>query len=202
MQLIPAISDAGGPQPRPYTYDWLQGEENDRRAQMTELAKKELTAYLQAQAKATMTPAPATQTARRKPAKPPEPVFENVKLSAYDPWTNNQPVLVFSAEAHFPAAAGSQARSQASPDPDLRYSIMLVAHPDIYNNLTKLYVGVTDKYHLDLTPRLELVDVVDADGDGRGEFLFRETSDVGTGWAIYRPTADTLWKMFDSLSGE
>lgn len=197
LQLIPAISDAGGPQPRPYTYEWLQGEENDRRAQMTELAKKELAAYLQAQAKATTTSAPAAQTARHKTAKPPELVLENVKLSAYDPWTNNQPVLVFSAEAHFAAAAGAQAG-----DSDLRYSITLVAHPDIYNNLTKLYAGVTDKYHLDLTPQLELVDVVDADGDGRGEFLFREISDIGTGWVIYRPTADTLWKMFDSLNAE
>ena len=79
---------------------------------------------------------------------------------------------------------------------------MLVAHPDIYNNLQKLYVGITDKYHLDVTPRLELIDVVDADGDGRGEFLFRETSDAGSGYVIYRATADTLWKMYDSLNPE
>jgi hypothetical protein len=41
---------------------------------------------------------------------------------------------------------------------------------------------------------------VDADGDGRGELLFRKISDNGNGWVIYRATADKLWKMFDSLN--
>jgi hypothetical protein len=90
----------------------------------------------------------------------------------------------------------------AGADSELQYSILLVADPDIYNNLHKLYVGITDKYHLDIMPRLQLVDALDADGDGRGELLFREISDNGTGWRIYRATADKLWKLFDSLSPE
>ena len=53
----------------------------------------------------------------------------------------------------------------------MKYSVLLIAYPDIYNNLHKLYYGVTDKLHLDVIPRLELIDAVDADGDGRGELL-------------------------------
>ena len=75
-----------------------------------------------------------------------------------------------------------------------------MTYPDIYNNLHKLYSGITDRFHLDVTPRLELIDAIDADGDGRGELLFRQTSDAGTGWVIYRVTGDKLWKLFDSLS--
>jgi hypothetical protein len=201
FQLIPAISDASGPEPRPFTFEWLKDEEGERREQMMTLAKEQLRAYLDAQAKARITPtATAGQKTRRTPApKPPEAIFENVQMNAYDLWVSNQPVIVFSAEAHLPPPSAS---GQASPESQMQHSILLVAYPDIYNNLHKLYVGVTDKYHLDITPRLQLVDAVDADGDGRGELLFRETSDAGSGWVIYRATADKLWKMFDSLNPE
>jgi len=196
VQLIPAVSDAHGPDPHSFGFEWLKDEEVERRQQMMALAKEQLKSYLAAQAKATTTPPPSAPAAHRKsPEKPLEPIFENVRMTAYDLWTNNQPVLIFSCEAHMPpTAAGSLL--------DLKYSVLLVAYPDIYNNLHKLYVGITDPRHLDVTPRLELVDAVDADGDGRGELLFKETSDQGSGWIVYRATADSLWKMFDSLSAE
>jgi len=198
VQLIPAISDAGGPQPRMYTFEWIKGEEDERRKQMLDLAKQQLRAYLLAQAKARI--APTTKAPQRSAAKKaPEPVLENVKMVAYDLWTTNQPVLILSAEAHLPPPPPG---SQGGFETDLQYSVMLVAYPDMYNSLRKLYSGITDKYHLDLTPRLELIDAVDADGDGRGELLFRETSDAGSGWVVYRATADKLWKMFDSLNPE
>ena len=201
VQLIPAISDASGPEPRSFTFDWLKTEESERRQQMTDLAKAEIRAYVEARAKAKIVPKPAgAQAARRTPAKKTaDPILENPQMVAYDLWANNQPILVFAADAHMPPAAGAVA---GSADPGLQYTIMLVARTDIYNNLHKLYVGVTDKFHLDLTPRLELIDAVDADGDGRGELLFRETSDNGTGWLIYRATADKLWKLYDSLNPE
>lgn len=201
IQLIPAISDAGGPEPRSYTFEWLKDEEGERRQQMTAFAKEQLRSYLDAQAKAQAGSKPAgSQAQRHAPGKKPtEPVLENVRMATYDLWTTNQPVLILSAEAHLPPpAAGTQGGFESG----LQYSITLVAYPDIYNNLHKIYVGVTDKYHLDVTPRLELIDAVDADGDGRGELLFRETSDAGSGWVIYRATADKLWKMFDSLNPE
>jgi len=44
---------------------------------------------------------------------------------------------------------------------------------------------------------MELIDAVDADGDGRGDLLFRRTSDSGSSYAIYRATADQLWPLFE-----
>jgi hypothetical protein len=44
---------------------------------------------------------------------------------------------------------------------------------------------------------MELIDAVDADGDGRGELLFRQTSDAGSAYAIYRVTADRLWSLYE-----
>ncbi len=198
VKLVVAISDAGGPEPRPFKFYWKTGEEDDRRQQMLALATNELQAYVTALAtnRIPATPAaPAKKTAagHKAAAKPAPPVLENVQFRTFDVWLNNQPVLILSAEAHFPPAPNAT----AAPE---QYSITLVARTDIYGNLIKLYSGVTDKFHLDVTPRLEFIDAVDADGDGRGELLFRETTDAGSGYIIYRPTGDKLFKMFDSLS--
>jgi hypothetical protein len=211
IQFIPAISDASGPEPKSFAFEWLKDEEGERLKQMTALAREQVRAYVAAQAKAKITPAPLSKsprpqaahratTSKAPVAKTPDPILDNVQMKAYDLWGNNQPVMVLSADAHMPPPPAGTPHSEANSD--IQYSILLAANPDIYGNLHKLYAGVADKYHLDMTPRLELVDAVDADGDNRGELLFRETSDNGSGWAIYRATADKLWKLFDSLNPE
>jgi hypothetical protein len=198
VKLVPAISDAGGPDPRPYKFYWKTGEEEERRGQMLALAADEVRAYANALARnrisaKPLAPAKPPAAGHKATAKPAQPVFENVQFRGYDVWATNQPVMIWSADAHFPPAPGADT-------PPEQYSMTLVARTDIYGNLRKLYSGVTDKFHLDVTPRLELIDAVDADGDGRAELLFRETTDAGSGYVIYRPTADKLWKMFDSLA--
>jgi hypothetical protein len=194
LQTMAAISDAGGPDPRPYQFFWKTGEEEEQRKQMLALAADEVRAYWNARAKGAIGAKPPAAKAgvptRKVVSKPAQPEFENVQFHTFDVWGNNQPVMILSADAHLPATGASTA-----PEP---CSITLVARTDIYGNLRKLYSGLTDKFHLDVTPRLELIDAVDADGDGRGELLFRETTDAGSGYVIYRATADKLWKMFDS----
>lgn len=200
--LVPAVSDAGGPIAQSYKFYWKEGEEDDRRKQMLELATKEIQAYLTALAKDTISARPATAkggqksgTQGHKTTQQVHPEFENVQFRAFDVWKNNQPVMILSAEAHL-----AQTRASAAALPAVYY-VTIAARTDIYGDLRKLYSGVTDKFHLDVTPKLELIDAVDADGDGHGELLFRETTDGGTGYIIYRPTGDTLWKMFDSVKG-
>ncbi len=202
VQLVPAISDAGGPQPESYTFFWKEGEEEDRKKQMLGLAGNEVGAYLAKMKKDTIPAKPAAATAgskSRATAHPSttkiDPVFENIQFRAFDLWKNSQPVMILTADGHFPPAAGQDA-------PATVYNVTIAATTDIYGDLRKLYSGVTDKFHLDVTPKLDLIDAVDADGDGRGELLFRETTDAGTGYIIYRATGDTLWKMFDSLNEE
>jgi hypothetical protein len=203
VQLVPAISDAGGPDAQSYKFFWKEGEEDERRQQMLALAADEVRAYVTAREKGLIPAKPpaksagvkAGPTSHKPAAKPVQPMFENVQFRGFDVWKNGQPVMILCAEAHLPSPTG------ASAAPEL-YNVAIAARTDIYGNLRKLYSGVTDKFHLDVTPRLELVDVVDADGDGRGELLFRETTDAGSGYVIYRATADKLWKMFDSLGAE
>jgi hypothetical protein len=198
--MVAAISDSAGPDPQSYKFFWKTGEEEERRNQMLTLAADEVRAYAAALARNQIPARPVTSKAGsggRKPApKQVPPVFENIRFQGFNLWLTDQPVMILSAEAHIPVALGASAPASEP------YSIMLVARTDIYGDLRKLYSGVTDRFHLDVTPRLELIDVVDADGDGRGELLFRETTDAGSGYLIYRATADKLWKLFDSLNAE
>jgi hypothetical protein len=200
LRIVAAISDEAGPDPQSYKLFWKTGEEEERRNQMLAAAGDEVRAYVAALAKNQISARPVTPKAgaggRKAQIKQAQPVFENIQFHGFDVWLTNQPVMILSAEAHIPAAPGAAA---AATGP---YSVTLVARTDIYGNLRKLYSGVTDKFHLDVTPQLELIDAVDADGDGRGELLFRETTDAGSGYVIYRATADKLWKMFDSLNAE
>jgi hypothetical protein len=107
----------------------------------------------------------------------------------FDVSSSNEPVAVLSATAH-PAKNGETTKLAD-------YYVTLVARSDIYGELRKLHSVVTDSEHLDVNPRHELVDVVDADGDGRGELLFRQIWDAGTAYAIYKVTADRLWPLYE-----
>jgi hypothetical protein len=200
MRMVAAISDEAGPDPQSYKFFWKTGEEEERLKQMMAAAEDAVKAYVAALAKNQISARPAAPktaaAARNGQVKPVPPVLENVQFHGFDLWRTNQPVMILSAEAHLPVAPGGPAAGGET------YSVTVVARTDIYGDLRKLYAGVTDRFHLDVTPRMELVDVVDADGDGRGELLFRETSDAGGGYLIYRATADKLWKMFDSLNAE
>ncbi len=192
LQTIPAISDAGGPDPRPYTYDIKPDEEQKYRKGMLGLAYDALLARIRQISPATPTTKPATHTsATRRQPRSSQPTFDDVQFRAFDLWNTNEPVFVLSATAHMPQAAG------ASGEPSPPYYITLVAKKNIYDELRKLYADVTDDHHLDETPRFELVDAVDADGDGRGELLFRRISDAGSAWGVYRAGADQLFPLFE-----
>jgi hypothetical protein len=199
LKVMAAISDAAGPDPQSYKFFWKTGEEEERRGQMVALAENEVRTYATALVKNQISGQPVGSKmaiGKSKPVQRVQPVLENVQFHGFDVWLNNQLVMILTADAHMP---GTVADTSATPE---SYSVTLVARTDIYGTLQKLYSAVTDKFHLDVTPRLELIDVVDADGDGRGELLFGETSDAGNGYLIYRATADRLWKMFDSLNAE
>jgi hypothetical protein len=198
VRVVPAISDAGGPDPQSYKFFWKTGEEDEKRNQMLAVAANEVRVYALELAKNHITQTPVTPQAavkRRTAAKDSKPVFDNVQFHGYDLWLNNQLVMVLTADATIPG--WTEPGADAQP-----YHLTLVARTDIYGDIKKMYSGITDKFHLDVTPQLELIDAVDADGDGRGEFLFRETADAGSGYIIYRATPDKLWKLFDSLNAE
>jgi len=192
---IPAISDAGGPDPRPYTFDVKPEEEANYRSKMLDLAAKQLNPQASAATKETADTgkkAATGKSAHKAASKPLQPAFDNVSLRIFDLSSSNEPVLVLSAKTH-PAAAPADAAATVEEPKE----ITLIARTNLEGELRKLFFSQTDSHHLDASPRMELIDAVDADGDGRGELLFRRTFDNGSAYAIYRVTADRLWPLFE-----
>ena len=188
--MIPAISDVGGPDPRPYTYDVKPAEEAVYRDKMLDLAATQLGSQAGTAAKdgaTTSKKASASKSAGKPATKLPKPAFDDVSLRIFDLSNSNEPVLVLSAKTHPPATENAGEPKE----------ITLIARTNLEGELRKLFFSQTDSRHLDVAPRLELVDAVDADGDGRGELLFRRTFDNGSAFAIYRVTADGLWPLFE-----
>ena len=113
-----------------------------------------------------------------------------MSLRIFDLSNSNEPVLVLSAKTRPPAAGATGSIEEPK-------EITLIARTNLEGEVQKLFFAQTDSRHLDMTPRMELIDAVDADGDGRGELLFRRTFDGGSAYAIYRVTADGLWPLFE-----
>jgi len=191
--VIPAISDVGGPDPRPYTYDLKPAEEAIYRTQMLDLATTQLHTQANLAAKdaaAANKKSTANKSSSKSKAQPPKPAFDDVSLRIFDLSNSNEPVLVLSAKTQ-PSAAGANGTSEEPKE------ITLIARTNLEGELQKLFFSQTDSRHLEVSPRMELIDAVDADGDGRGELLFRRTFDGGSAYAIYRVTADQLWPLFE-----
>jgi hypothetical protein len=184
IQLIPAISDAGGPEPSSYAFSTKPEEEQQFRKEILALATDEVRARDRQLAAETIAASVPTRTARTTIARQ-QPTFENTQLRIFDLSSSNEPVLVLTTSA----------RLQQRPERE--YFITLVAREDLNGDLHNAFSSVTDSQHLDVVPSMELIDAVDADGDGRGELLFRQTSDAGRAFSIYRVIGDQLYPLFE-----
>ena len=188
LKSIPAISDANVQEFRSFEYKMKPEEEEGFRKKMLAMAADEVNARLKTLS-GTSVATSASRTPRGKSAsKPAPPAFDDVSLRVFDLTSSNEPVLVLMATAHPKGTTGS---------PDMPFFVTLVSHDDIYGELHKAFSNVTDPNHLDVLPRMEVIDCVDADGDGVGELLFRRFSDNGSAYSIYRVIGNQLFALFE-----
>jgi hypothetical protein len=75
-------------------------------------------------------------------------------------------------------------------------SIAVIALQDIYGKVQVLWHSITDDQHLDVTPRMTLVDAVDPRGDGRANLLFEERNTTDRRFVLYAVGADTAQQVF------
>jgi hypothetical protein len=201
VQLIPAISDSHGPDLQPYSFDMKPDEEQQFRKKMLAIAADEVRARAGLASARTGASGPvhaSSQRSKAPAAKAVQPVFDDVQLRVFDLSNSNEPEFVLTANARMPQRS-SKTDSATS---DLPYMITLVAREDVNGEFHKALVNITDTQHLDIQPRLELIDAVDADGDGRGELLFRQVADAGSAFVVYRVIGDRLYPLFQGTPGK
>ena len=198
IQLVPAISDSRGPDPLPYTFIMKPEEEQQFRKKMLAMAADEVRTRAAAGAGVSEPARAPSQRTKAVAAKPAQPIFDDVQLRVFDLADINEPELVLTASARMPRRAhGKESESSGQP-----YMVTLVAREDVNGDFHKALANVTDTQHLDILPRLELIDAVDADGDGRGELLFRQVSDAGSAFVVYRVIGDQLYPLFQGALGK
>jgi hypothetical protein len=178
-QLKVAVSDATNTESRPYVWKWANSEEEQKiRSSIQKLALEAVRAY-------------ATRNGG-----PPPGNLENLDIRAFDLEYSNSADVILSARVR-PAEApgkklGSKSASLGATPSDFQYYVTIVAREDIYAQLQKSLTVVTDSRHLDAFPRMQLIDAVDADGNGGGDLLFRRISDLGSSLVLYRVNSSRL----------
>ncbi len=191
-----AISDAEDAQFRQdYRFRWTESEREDVTARMRTLVQVEVAKFLRTSepnraTKSAITAKGARRGTTQAPATPPLDLTD-VQLSGLDLDANNSAELVFTGRARLD-----------SLDSGKTLFVTLVARTDVNGNPRKLFSVVTSSDRLDVSPRLELVDAVDADGDRRGELLFRRIRENSAEFVIYRVGADTLTELFHGGNAE
>jgi hypothetical protein len=184
-----AVSDANKVGTQSFAYDW--GSPADAANAQKELEAEAVKLLAPSPAGSTMATAKketaathhttAHKTAQRRKAKPletPSPLTD-VQFNAFALTYGSGATLVLTA------------REAASTR-----SIAVIALQDIYGKIQVLWHSITDDTHLDVTPRMKLVDAVDPRGDGRANLLFEQRNDTDRRFALYAVGATEAEQVF------
>jgi hypothetical protein len=174
-----AISDAGNYETRSLLYGMATGEKQSLGGPMSSMAMDEIRKYA---------------GKHNGPAPPKTAAIADYDLRGFDLDYSNSPTLVLSAK--LPVAP-----AKAAPGGEFDYFVTVVARVDLNGTPQKIFSVVTDRNHLDAFPRMQIIDAVDADANGRGDLLFRQYSDTGISYALYRVFPYQMEKIFEGGAG-
>lgn len=191
LQQMIAVSDAGEGEGHPFVYLWSDPADSDKMKEQMEIAAANAIAGAAAPVKTTPKPHAATTAAQRRKAaaaaaSPPKPVFTNEHFKAYELTYSGGATLVFTGET-------------TDKGGKVKY-VTVIAQPDFSGVPKVLFKSVTDDDHLDVTPRMRLVDAVDARADNRGDLVFELRSHRDREFVIYRISGGRAEQVFTTGS--
>jgi len=191
LHQMVAVSDAANRDPHPFTLEWDDPTQHAAVLEkMQTMARAQLAAYTKTPATKTPAPTPAvkktTPTAathphRTTPAPAPTPLLDE-ELKAYTLSYGGAATYIYSAHT-----AGTGA--------DLRY-VTIVAQDNGLGELKPAIQNVTDAAHLDRTPHMRFVDVVDVEASNRASLLFELRAQNARQFGLYRVIAAHSEQIF------
>jgi hypothetical protein len=190
LQQMAAVSDASNRAEHVFSYPWPDpGDAPKMQAAVEALAIKAVLSNGSSPANqiggASATPpskTPAHTASKSALAHKVAPKLPPVTLSekdfrAYELSYNGGATLVFTAKASIgPNNAGVTVDKY----------VTIIAQPDFNGDPQLRFQSVTDPKHLDITPRMRLVDAVDTAGDNQAELIFELRHESDRQFAIYR----------------
>jgi len=184
-----AVSDQTDRPEHVWDYVWANPDDEAKmKAAMEDLARTAL-GLNPPPAPAKPAPKPRTTSAAHKPkppAPPPQPApLLDEQFRVFELAYGSGATMVLSA--HTDGTGGAQEKF-----------VTLVGQPDLYGNVAVLIKNVTDAAHLDDTPRMRLVDAVDALADNRGDLLFELRGSTQRQFALYRVLRGDATRIFVS----
>jgi hypothetical protein len=228
MQQAVAVSDAYDHAEHPWKYSWANpDDEKKMKAALEAIARTELGLDKPAPTTPAKT---AKTTARKRtplvPPPPPEPTpLADEQFHVFELAYGSSATMVLTASTPPPPAPANTddsdeplpptikrgkptssqtvagpAKTQPAAKPAPQKYVTLVAQPDLYGGIAVLYKSVTDSAHLDDTPRMRLVDAVDAMADNRGELLFELRGKTQRQFALFRVLRGSAEQLFATVA--
>jgi hypothetical protein len=193
LEQMIAVSDASDREAHPFVYLWADPADAGKMKEQMQIAAASAIAATAPPVKTTATTRThhaATGTAQRRKAAAtpaaPKPVFTNERFKAYELSYSGGATLVYTAEVQDKAGKAKY--------------VTLIAQPD-FNGVPKvLFKSVTDDDHLDVTPKMRLVDAVDARANNRGDLVFELRSHRDREFVIYRISGGQAEQVFTTGS--
>lgn len=182
MHQAVAVSDAKSRPEHPWSYTWANPDDEEKMKEAMEGMARDalgLSTPPAASPKRASTKSRAQAATHREP---PPLVDESFRVFE----------LAYGAGATMVLSAHT-----AGPAKEQKF-VTLIAQPDLYGNPLVLLKNVTNGTHLDVTPRMRLVDAVDALADNRGELLFELRGATERQFALYRILRGTAEKIFQT----
>lgn len=187
MGQMVAVSDAADRPLHEWSFSWANPNDELR---LRTLLEEQARAALGVAAPAPVPQPKAKHTATKTRLTLPPPVIplDDVHFRVYE--------LAYGAGATFVYSASVQ------PATGPRKFVTLIAQPGLYEDLRVLFKSVTDAAHLEDTPRMVLVDAVDALADNRAELLFELRSTAQRQFALYRVLRGRAEQLFVTGGGD